>query len=203
MDTGGKDGCISKLLTGVNPQGINVISFKAPTPAELDRDFLWRVHQHVPGKGQIIVFNRSHYEDVLITRVHEWITPEQSEKRYTHIRNFEAMLIDEGVTLLKFFLHISKEEQRQRLQDRLDDPAKRWKFNLGDLAERKLWDRYMTAYEMAITATATPAAPWHVVPADRKWLRDIYVAHVVVERLEALAMQYPTPTAALERIKVR
>jgi PPK2 family polyphosphate:nucleotide phosphotransferase len=203
MDTGGKDGCIRKLLTGINPQGVRITSFKAPTPAELDRDYLWRIHAHTPAKGEIAVFNRSHYEDVLITRVHEWISPKQCERRYAHIRDFERMLIEEGVTVIKFFLHISKDEQKQRLQDRLDDPAKKWKFNVGDLAERKHWDAYMAAYEAALGATATPDAPWYVVPADRKWLRDVYVASVVVARLEALNMQYPAPADGLDKVKIR
>jgi PPK2 family polyphosphate:nucleotide phosphotransferase len=203
MDTGGKDGCIRKAFTGVNPQGVRIVSFKAPTPAELDHDYLWRIHQHTPAKGDMVVFNRSHYEDVLITRVHGWITEAQCQKRYAHIRDFERMLADEGTTILKFFLHISKDEQKQRLKDRLEDPAKRWKFNVGDLEERKLWDGYMDAYQAAMRATSTADAPWHIVPANRKWVRDLYVAQVLVETLESLKMAYPKAAPGLDKLKIK
>ncbi len=183
MDTGGKDGVIRKVFSGVNPQGVRIANFKAPTPEELEHDYLWRVHQKVPGKGEIGVFNRSHYEDVLITRVHGWIDDKTAKRRFRHINDFEAMLVEEGTVILKFFLHISKEEQRRRLQDRLDDDSKTWKFNVGDLAERKLWEKYQAAYEDAINATSSPHSPWHVVPADRKWVRDVYVSAVLVNAL--------------------
>lgn len=203
MDTGGKDGVIRKVFSGVNPQGVRIANFKAPTPEELEHDYLWRVHQNVPGKGEIGVFNRSHYEDVLITRVHGWIDDKTAKRRFRHINEFEAMLTEEGTTILKFFLHISKDEQRQRLEDRLQDASKNWKFNIGDLAERKLWDKYQSAYEDAINATSSPHAPWYVVPADRKWVRDVYVASVLVRALEQLDMRYPDPPAGLEKVVVK
>jgi polyphosphate kinase 2 (PPK2 family) len=156
----------------------------------------------VPAKGEMVVFNRSHYEDVLITRVHKWIDDKTAKRRFREINEFEAMLAAEGVTILKFFLHISKDEQKQRLQDRLDDPAKTWKFNVGDLAERKLWIDYHRVYEEALRATSTPAAPWHVVPADRKWVRDVYVASVLAKTLADLDMQYPAPPADLAGIQI-
>jgi PPK2 family polyphosphate:nucleotide phosphotransferase len=202
MDTGGKDGAVRKVFSGVNPQGVKIVSFKAPTAPELDHDYLWRVHPHVPGKGDIVVFNRSHYEDVLITRVHGWIDKKQCEKRYRHINEFERLLADEGTTVLKFFLHISKDEQKKRLQERLDDPSKHWKFNVGDLAERKLWDKYQDAYEVALRETSSKAAPWYVVPADNKWLRDVYLLEVIVEALESLKMKYPPDPEGLDKIVI-
>jgi PPK2 family polyphosphate:nucleotide phosphotransferase len=203
MDTGGKDGVIRKVFSGVNPQGVRVVSFKAPTVQELEHDYLWRVHREVPGKGQIVVFNRSHYEDVLITRVHGWIDDKTAKRRFRQINDFEAMLVEEGTTILKFFLHISKDEQKRRLQDRLDDEAKHWKFNLGDLAERKHWSRYQSAYEDAINATSSPRAPWYIVPADRKWVRDLYVSSVLVQALEELGMRYPEPAQGLDKVVVK
>lgn len=203
MDTGGKDGLIRKVFSGVNPQGVRVVNFKAPTPDELEHDYLWRVHQHTPPKGDIFVFNRSHYEDVLITLVHGWIDKAKAERRYRHINEFERMLVDEGVTLLKFFLYISKDEQKRRLQDRLDDPAKRWKFNVGDLDERKHWDNYMSAYQQALRATSTKHAPWHIVPANKKWIRDVYVASVLADTMKSLKMSYPPEDPALATIKVK
>lgn len=193
MDTSGKDGAIRKVLREVIPQGVRVVSFKKPTEPELDRDYLWRVHPHVPGRGELVVFNRSHYEDVLVVRVHSLVPKGVWKKRYDHINAFERMLTDEGTTILKFFLHISREEQRERLQARLDDPTKRWKFQHGDLAERKLWDDYMRAYEDAIEKTSTPHAPWTIVPADRKFMRDFIVAGAIVKALERLKMKYPDP----------
>jgi PPK2 family polyphosphate:nucleotide phosphotransferase len=202
MDTGGKDGVIRKVFSGINPQGVRIASFKAPTPPELAHDYLWRVHNQVPGKGELVVFNRSHYEDVLITRVHGWIDDATAKRRFRQINNFEAMLVEEGTTILKFFLHISKDEQKQRLQDRLDDPAKTWKFNIGDLAEREKWDNYQHVYEDAINQTSSPHAPWHIVPADRKWIRDLYVSSVLVKTLEDLKMVYPKPAADLDKVKI-
>jgi PPK2 family polyphosphate:nucleotide phosphotransferase len=202
MDTGGKDGVIRKVFSGINPQGVRIASFKAPTPPELAHDYLWRVHNQVPGKGELVVFNRSHYEDVLITRVHGWIDDATAKRRFRQINNFEAMLVEEGTTILKFFLHISKDEQKQRLQDRLDDPAKTWKFNIGDLAEREKWDDYQHVYEDAINQTSSPHAPWHIVPADRKWIRDLYVSSVLVKTLEDLKMVYPKPAADLDKVKI-
>lgn len=201
-DTGGKDGAIKKVFSEASPQGVRIASFKAPSANELDHDYLWRIHQQVPAKGEIVVFNRSHYEDVLITRVHGWIDDAAAKRRFRQINSFEEMLVEEGATILKFFLHISKDEQRQRLQDRLDDPTERWKFNIGDLAERRKWDEYQRVYQEAINATSCPHAPWHVVPADRKWVRDIYISTVLVNALSQLSMQYPDVPAELQKIVI-
>ena len=201
-DTGGKDGVIRKVFSGVNPQGIHVASFKAPTPEELEHDYLWRVHQRVPAKGEMVIFNRSHYEDVLITRVEGWIDDRTAKRRFRQINDFEAMLVEEGTVILKFFLHISKEEQKERLQDRLDDNAKNWKFNPGDLVARGKWDDYQRVYEEAINATSSPHAPWHVVPADRNWVRDLYVCSVIVSTLRDLNMRYPDPAPGLDKIVI-
>jgi PPK2 family polyphosphate:nucleotide phosphotransferase len=202
MDTGGKDGVIRHVFDGVNPQGVDVASFKRPTPAELAHDYLWRVHAQTPGSGEITIFNRSHYEDVLVVRVHGLVPEETWSRRYDHINAFERMLADEGTTILKFFLHISAEEQRERLQARLDDPTKHWKFSLGDLDERRRWDDYTAAYEEAISRTSTSWAPWYVVPADRKWYRNLVVAAVLVETLEGLGMGYPPPEDDLSGVVV-
>ncbi len=191
MDTGGKDGAVKSLLTGVNPAGVQVTSFKAPSAEELDHDYLWRVHQKVPPRGVIGVWNRSHYEDVLIVRVHKMIAKQVWKARYEQINAFEKMLSQNGVTILKFFLHISRDEQQERLQARLDDPSKHWKFNPGDLSERALWDDYQKAYEDAINQCSSAAAPWHVVPANKKWARNIAVAEAVVEAMEKMKPQYP------------
>lgn len=201
-DTGGKDGTIRRVFEGVNPQGVEVASFKRPTPEELAHDYLWRVHQHVPGDGRITIFNRSHYEDVLVVRVHDLVAEERWSKRYEHIRNFEQMLVDEGTTILKFFLHISKEEQRKRLQARLDVPEKNWKFSKGDLAERQRWDDYLDAYEAALTRTSTDHAPWYAVPADRKWFRNLVISQALVDTLSSLDMAYPAPEEGLDEIVV-
>ncbi len=193
MDTGGKDGTIRKVFEHVDPQGVRVANFKAPTPVELDHDYLWRIHPHTPGKGELVIFNRSHYEDVLIVRVRNLAPKAVWRRRYDHINAFEKLLADEGTTLVKFFLHISPEEQKQRLQDRLDDPEKRWKFNPGDLEERQLWPAYMEAYAEALSRTSTPHAPWYIVPANSKWYRNLVVATVLVETLKRLEMRYPQP----------
>jgi PPK2 family polyphosphate:nucleotide phosphotransferase len=193
MDTSGKDGTIRKVLAETSPQGVRVVSFKKPTELELDHDYLWRVHRETPGKGELVVFNRSHYEDVLVVRVHSLVPKKVWSRRYEHIAEFERMLTGEGTTILKFFLHISEDEQRERLEARLQDPTKRWKFQHGDLDERKRWSDYMRAYEEAIERTTTKDAPWHVVPADRKWVRDWIVSGFVVDALEKLKMQYPDP----------
>ncbi len=203
MDTGGKDGVIRKVFSGINPTGIHVASFKAPTSVELDHDYLWRVHQRVPAKGELVVFNRSHYEDVLITRVEGWIDDRTAKRRFRQINDFEAMLVEEGTIILKFFLHISKDEQKERLQERLDDSAKNWKFNLGDLTAREKWDDYQRVYEEAINATSSPHAPWYIVPADRNWVRDLYVCSVLVNVLRNLKMQYPAPPAGLDKVVLR
>ena len=193
MDSGGKDGTIRKVFGGVNPQGVHVANFKAPTPEELAHDYLWRVHAHTPGNGEIAVFNRSHYEDVLIVRVLDLVPPERWSRRYDHIAAFEQRLVDEGTTIVKFYLHISKEEQKKRFQERLDDPTKNWKFNPGDLEHRDRWDDYMAAFEAVFEKTSTEQAPWYVVPADRKWFRNIVIAQTLVDTLEGLDMHYPEP----------
>ncbi len=202
MDTGGKDGTIRNVFEGVNPQGVHIVSFKKPTVDELDHDYLWRVHYRVPGKGEIVVFNRSHYEDVLVVRVHDLVPKEAWNRRYEHINNFEHMLAEEGTTILKFFLHIDKEEQAQRLQERLDDSQKLWKFNPGDLEERKVWPEYMEAYEDALTRTSTEWAPWYIVPANRKWYRNLVVATTLIEALEGLKMKFPEAPAEWSKIKI-
>jgi PPK2 family polyphosphate:nucleotide phosphotransferase len=202
MDAGGKDGTIRVVFDGVNPSGVRVASFGVPTEQELARDYLWRVHQQVPRKGELVIFNRSHYEDVLVVRVKNLVPQQVWQKRYRHIREFERMLADEGTTILKFFLHISKDEQRQRLQERLDNPEKRWKFRMGDLEDRRLWDRYQEAYEAAIRETSTEYAPWYVIPANKNWYRNWLVSHILVETLEGLAMQYPQPETASEKIVI-
>ena len=193
MDTGGKDGVIRKVFEGVNPTGVRVASFKVPTVPEMARDYLWRVHQQVPANGELVIFNRSHYEDLLVVRVHQLVPEARWKRRFDQIQAFEQQLAEEGTTILKFFLHISKEEQRRRLQDRLDQKDKHWKFSLGDLAERKLWEDYMEAYEEAIDRTSTDLAPWYVIPADRKWYRDLVVCRILVKTLESLDMQFPQP----------
>ena len=193
MDTSGKDGTIKHVMSGVNPQGCKVVSFKVPSAEELGHDFLWRVHQKAPAKGQIGIFNRSHYEDVLVTRVHGWVTGKVVRERFGEIREFEELLHENGTAILKFFLHISKDEQKQRLEDRVRDPAKRWKFSEGDLEERKYWPEYTKAFEDVLSATSTDHAPWYVVPANHKWYRNLVVAERVVSALEE--MQLATPPA--------
>jgi PPK2 family polyphosphate:nucleotide phosphotransferase len=193
MDTGGKDGTIRNLLTGVNPAGVEVAAFKQPSSEELNHDFLWRIHPHAPGRGHIGVFNRSHYEDVLVTRVHGLIEPFTWQQRYQDIINFEQLLTRNGTRVIKFFLHISKEEQASRLQARLDNPKKRWKYEPGDLKERQLWDAYQVAYQEALAATSTPECPWYVIPANDKRARDQAIAEIVVA---ALADMNPQPPAA-------
>lgn len=193
MDTGGKDGTIRHVFEGVNPQGVRVAGFKKPTPEELAHDFLWRVHKQTPGRGEIVIFNRSHYEDVLVVRVRNLAPKEVWSKRYDHINGFERTLADEGTTILKFLLHIDLDEQKQRLQARLDEPNKRWKFNPADLEERKQWPEYMRAYEDAIARTSTEWAPWYIVPANRKWYRNLVVGTVITETLASLDMRYPEP----------
>jgi PPK2 family polyphosphate:nucleotide phosphotransferase len=202
MDAGGKDGTIKHVFRGVNPQGVTVTSFKVPTPEELAHDFLWRVHAKAPRHGYIGIFNRSHYEDVLVARVHELVPEKVWRRRYAHINHFEELLHDAGVRIVKLCLHISREEQAERLQARLEDPTKRWKFNPGDLAERERWDDYAVAYEEAIRRTSTPHAPWYVVPADRKWLRNWAVSRIVIETLADMDPQYPPPAEDLDGITV-
>jgi len=202
MDTGGKDGTIRKVFGPLNPQGVRVTGFKAPTPVELAHDFLWRVHAAVPSRGMIGVFNRSHYEDVLIVRVHDWAPGKVIARRYGQINAFERHLAANDVTILKFFLHISKDEQKRRLQARLDNPEKHWKFNAGDLAERKLWDDYMGAYEKAIGKCASSKAPWFVIPADTKWRRDLLIARIMLEAMQKLDLAFPDPEPDLENVVI-
>ncbi len=202
MDAGGKDGTIGKVFEHVNPSGVRVASFKAPSDTELAHDYLWRIHQQVPADGEMVIFNRSHYEDVLVVRVMGLAPEERWRKRYRHIREFEAMLVDEGVTVLKFFLHISKSEQRQRLEARLADPTKQWKFAVGDLAHRERWDDYMAAFEDALHETSTADAPWFVIPADRKWYRNWAILKILVEQLEDLNLEYPPPPDDLAGVTI-
>ena len=198
MDTSGKDGTIKHVMSGINPQGCRVTSFKAPSVRELAHDFLWRVHQETPPKGYIGLFNRSHYEDVLITRVHGIVSDKMATQRFSQINDFERLLQENGTTILKFFLHISKDEQRKRLEARIKNPDKRWKFNLTDLAERKLWSNYWAVYEDAISATSTEHAPWYIVPADYKWYRNLIVAEAVVDALQAMKLRYPPASAGVD-----
>lgn len=193
IDTAGKDGVIRKVMTAFNPQGCPVTSFKVPSPEELAHDYLWRVHQHVPKKGEIGIFNRSHYEEVLVVRVHGLVPKRDWSKRYDQINAFEQMLIETGTTIVKFFLSIDRDEQRERFQARYDDPTKRWKFSMGDLEERKLWDDYQAAFEDALTRTSTDWAPWYVIPANHKWFRDLAVATILADTIEGLKPAYPKP----------
>ena len=202
MDTSGKDGTIRNVFNGVNPQGVRVVSFKVPTPEELAHDYLWRAHKHTPGKGEIVIFNRSYYEDVLVVRVQELVTERVWKRRYTHINNFERLLSEEGTIILKFFLNIDLDEQKNRLQSRLDDPTKHWKFNSGDLKERARWDEYMAAYEDVLHKTSTEYAPWYIVPANRKWFRNLVIAEVLVTTLENLDMKYPLPKEDLSQVVI-
>ena len=202
MDTAGKDGAIRRVLSGLNPQGCVVTSFKAPSDADAAHDYLWRVHQVCPPRGHLGVFNRSHYEDVLAARFVGAESHEECRRRYRHIRDFEQMLTDEGTTVVKVFLHLSKEEQRIRLQARIDDPTKSWKFNQADLDVRAHWDGYQSAYEEVITETSTDAAPWYIVPADRKYVRDVAVAALLVSTFRRLDPQIPRPDPAIDGIVV-
>jgi PPK2 family polyphosphate:nucleotide phosphotransferase len=198
MDTGGKDGTIRAVFEGVNPQGVKVASFKTPTPVELAHDYLWRVHQHTPGKGKIVIFNRSHYEDVLVVRVHNLVPKKVWGRRYEQINNFEKQLVEEGTQILKFYLNIDLDEQAKRFLARVEDPTKTWKFNPGDLEERKLWQEYMAAYEDMLNQTSTDYAPWYLIPANKKWYRNIVIARIVRDTLKAMNMGYPEKPADLD-----
>ncbi len=198
MDTGGKDGAIRAVFEGVNPQGVKVASFKTPTPVELSHDYLWRVHQQTPGKGEIVIFNRSQYEDVLVVRVHNLAPEEVWSKRYQHIREFERLLADEGTTILKFYLHIDLKEQAERFLARVEDPTKQWKFNPGDLDERARWDDYMKAYEDMLNQTSTAWAPWYIIPSNKKWYRNWLISKIVIKTLKNLDMRYPAPVENIE-----
>src|SRR5690242_15783394 len=202
MDTSGKDGTIRHVFKTIDPLGVRAVPFKAPTAEELGHDFLWRIHQQVPGKGEMVIFNRSHYEDVLVPPVHGWITVSETRRRYQRIVEFEQLLSNNGTLVLKFFLYISKEEQRQRLQERIDVPEKRWKFNPTDLEERTLWKRYQKAYENLLEGTSTDHAPWYVIPADSKTTRDLIISQILIEQLRALKLSYPQPKVKLEAIVV-
>jgi PPK2 family polyphosphate:nucleotide phosphotransferase len=201
MDTGGKDGTIRAVFEGVNPQGVRVANFKAPSAAELAHDYLWRVHAQVPARGELVVFNRSHYEDVLVVRVHNLVPPAVWKKRYDQINEFERLLIEEGTTILKFYLHIDLDEQKARLIERIEDPRKQWKFNPGDLEERKLWNQYMAAFEEMLEKTSTTDAPWYAIPANANWYRNLVVASIIVKTLEGLKMEYPKPAEAIAQYK--
>lgn len=203
MDTSGKDGVISHSFEGFNPQGVIVVPFKAPTPEELSHDFLWRIHKETPAKGKTVIFNRSYYEDVLYPRVHGIIDSDEVDRRLEAINAFEKHLSQQGTTILKFYLHISKEKQRERLQERIDDPVKNWKISDADLKERIHWDKYMKAYEDAINATDTKYAKWNIIPANCKWYRNLAVAQITLKTLESLHLELPKPVKSLRGIKVK
>ena len=193
IDAAGKDGTIAKVMEAFNPQGCPVSSFKVPSVEELAHDYLWRVHKRTPGKGEVGIFNRSHYEDVLVVRVHDLVPKRVWSKRYDQINDFERMLADSGTTIVKFFLTIDREEQRKRFQERYDDPTKRWKFSLGDLDERKLWDSYQAAFDEALSKTSTAWAPWYVIPANRNWFRNLAVSTILADTMAGLKPAYPAP----------
>ena len=201
MDSGGKDGTIRSIFKGVNPQGVRVASFKVPTPEEIEHDYLWRIHKQTPRNGEIVIFNRSHYEDVLVVRVHELVPEEKWQKRYKQIYNFEKLLVEEGTTILKFFLHISKDEQKERFLERITLPKKQWKFNPNDIEERKLWTKYMHAYQDALSKTSSSNTPWFVIPANKNWYRDLVITKITVNALEKLKMEYPNPVENIEQYK--
>ena len=202
MDTAGKDGTIRTVMTGLNPQSCQIVPFKQPSHKELDHDFLWRIHQAVPRRGNIGIFNRSHYEDVLVVRVHSLVPKSEWKGRYDRINDFEKLLTEGGTTIVKCFLHISKDEQRERLQKRLDNPDKRWKFSKADIDERKLWDDYQRAYEDALTYCNTEHAPWHIIPSDRKWYRNMTVSGILLKTLKKLDPQFPACEEGLGNIVV-
>jgi PPK2 family polyphosphate:nucleotide phosphotransferase len=202
MDTSGKDGTVRAVFSQADPLGLHVAAFKVPTPQERDHDYLWRVHQAVPGAGEITLFNRSHYESVLIERVHEWIDAKECKRRYVQINDFERLLTETGTTLIKCYLHISKDEQKKRLEERLADGTKHWKFDPNDLKEREYWEAYMQAYEAALAATSTELAPWHVIPSNSKTHRNLMIATLIVETLEAMKPAYPAPKPEYFKLKV-
>jgi PPK2 family polyphosphate:nucleotide phosphotransferase len=201
MDAAGKDGTIRHVMYGVNPQGCRVTSFKVPTPEESAHDFLWRIHMNVPEKGMMGIFNRSQYEDVLVVRVHKLVEKNVWEKRYEEINRFEKSLAENQVVILKFFLHISKKEQKRRFDERVSDPDRNWKLSKADFAERKYWDKYVNAYEEALSRCSTKSAPWFVIPADHKWFRNLAVSRVIAETLESLHMKFPKPSMTLPKTK--
>jgi PPK2 family polyphosphate:nucleotide phosphotransferase len=201
-DTSGKDGTMRGVFGQMSALGVHTAGWKAPTDPERAHDYLWRIHQQVPGNGEVMIFNRSHYEDVLVPVVNGWITPEQTQQRYAHINDFERMLSETGTVVCKFLLHISRDEQKARLQERLDDPTKRWKFSVGDLETRKKWGAYQQAYADAISATGTPWAPWTVVPADSKTHRNLMIATVMKQVFKSLKLRYPPDDPALAKLKI-
>ena len=201
-DTSGKDGTVRGVFARTSPLGVHTVGWKAPTEPELDHDYLWRIHQQMPGAGEMMIFNRSHYEDVLVPAVNGWITPQQTLQRYEHIKDFERLLAETGTVILKFMLHIGKDEQRKRLQERVDDPEKHWKFSLGDIEVRKQWDDYQSAYEAFLNATSTPWAPWTVVPADSKTHRNLMIATIVRDTLKALDLRFPPEDPKLTGLKI-
>lgn len=201
IDAAGKDGVCWHVIQGMNPQGTAVVGFKQPTPEEIAHDFLWRVHPHTPGKGRVAVFNRSHYEDVLVARVHQLVPEQVWKARYGHINAFEALLADSGVTILKFFLYISPEEQLERFRKRLDDPARQWKISDADYNERALWDDYIAAYEAMLHHCSTAVAPWYVIPSNHKWFRNLAVSKVIVETLDDMNLKLPAPSVDIEAIR--
>ena len=203
MDTGGKDGTIRHVMSGISPEGCDVTSFKSPTPDELAHDFLWRIHKAVPEKGDFGIFNRSHYEDVLIVRVHKLVPKKVWKARYDEINAFEKLLVENRIHIVKFFLHISKDEQKRRLEARITDPQKSWKISAADFAERKYWDDYVSAYEDAIARCSTESAPWFIIPANHKWFRNFAVSKILVETLEDLDMQLPRPSVDLSKLNLR
>ncbi len=202
MDAAGKDGTIRSVFSGLNPQGVRVVSFKVPAGEEVRHDYLWRVHAQCPRRGEIAIFNRSHYEDIVVPQVHGLLPSKQWKQRYRHIREFERALSDEGTTIVKLFLHISNREQRRRLRARLATPEKNWKFRAADLEDRRRWDDFYRAYDDTLTETSTAWAPWYVVPADRKWARNVAVARLLVAVLGAMDPQYPPPEPGLNTITV-
>lgn len=202
MDTSGKDGTVSGVFGKIDPLGIRCIPFKVPTPEERAHDFLWRIHQQVPAQGEIVIFNRSHYEDVVITRVHGWIDEAECKRRYEHIRNFERMLAETGTVILKFFLHLSKDAQKERLEERIADPDKHWKFDPQDLKEREFWDDYQQAYTHALLATDADHAPWFVIPADSKTQRDLAIVSITLEVLEDMKLAFPAAHPEYSKIKI-
>jgi PPK2 family polyphosphate:nucleotide phosphotransferase len=202
MDTGGKDGTIKHVFSGVNPQGCRVFSFKTPSPEEANHDFLWRYHKSAPARGRIGIFNRSHYEDVLVVRVKSLVPEEVWRHRYRLINDFERNLTNDGISVLKFYLHISRGEQKRRLQSRLDDPDKRWKFSSADIKERAFWDDYQAAFEDALTNCSTEHAPWYVVPANKKWYRNLVIARTIADTLAAIDPQFPPAEEGLEKVHI-
>lgn len=202
IDGGGKDGTVRHVMSGVNPQGCRVTSFKVPSAEEAAHDFLWRAHRAVPEYGEIGIFNRSHYEDVLVVRVHNLVPKDVWSERYDQINRFESLLVENNVAILKFFLHISKDEQEKRLMERIDDPDKRWKISQADFNERKFWDDYMDAYEAALTRCNTQDAPWYIIPANKKWFRNLAVSHIIAETLEGLDMKFPKPAIDVNKLKL-